>query len=60
MHISAFFFSFPDFTFMPFKGFFCGMFVHLSTHHIASISLEISHTSSNQCFFMRKVSLSQS
>ena len=59
-HIFVFFWSLSHFTFIPFKGFLCGMFVHLATQHTASRSLEIFHASPNQCLFMRKLSLSQS
>ena len=33
-----------DFTYGAFKGFLCGVFVHLATPHIPSKSLEILHT----------------
>ena len=59
-HILVLFWSLPDFTFIAFKGFLCGMFVHVAIHHTASRSLEIFHRSPNQCLFMRKISLSQS
>ena len=51
--------SLPDFTFIPFKVFLYGMFVHLATHRIASRPLEIFHSSPKECLFMRKLSLSQ-
>ena len=59
-HILVLFWSLPDFTFIAFKGFLCAMFVHLTTHHTTSRSLEIFHASPNQCLLMRKISLSQS
>ena len=59
-HILVLFWSLPDFTSIAFKGFLCGMFVHVATHHTTSRSLEIFHASPNQCLFMRKISLSQS
>ena len=58
-HILVLFSSLPNFTFVPFKFFLCGMFVHLATHHIASRPLEIFHSSPKQCVFMRRLSLSQ-
>ena len=41
--------SLHDFTYMAFKGLHCGIFVAVESHHIASESIESSHTSPNHC-----------
>ena len=46
-----------DFTYISFKAFICGIFVHLATHHIASKSFEIFQASPNNWLLIRKLSL---
>ena len=41
--------SLQDFTDMAFKGHLCGVVVAVESHHIASESIETSHTSPNHC-----------
>ena len=40
------------FTYMAFQGLLCGIFVHLESHHIASKSFEIFHTSPKNWLLM--------
>ena len=47
------------FTYIAFKGFLCGVFVHLATHYIVSKSFETLRTSPNHCPLMEKISLGQ-
>ena len=51
--------SLQDFTYLAFKGFLCGIFVHLATQHIPSQSFETLHTSPNHSFLKIKLSLSK-
>ena len=41
--------SLQDFTYMALKGLLCGIFVAVESHHIASESVETSHSSPNHC-----------